>query len=57
MTIPYIVIRPQGSDNSFISIKDDISSVVGVIVEEADYAIKETLYKLGVRARIQNVIF
>jgi hypothetical protein len=54
MTIPCIVVRPQSSDNSFISIGDGISSVVVVIMEEAYYAIKETLCKSGVRARMRT---
>jgi hypothetical protein len=57
MTIPCIVVRPWSSDNSFISIGDILSSVVGVVVEEAYYTIKEDSLQIRREGDDMNVIF
>jgi hypothetical protein len=57
ITIPYIVVRPESSDNSFISIGDGISSVVEAVVEEVYYAIKGHSLQIRREGDDVNMIF
>ncbi|PMD65617.1 uncharacterized protein K444DRAFT_183675 [Hyaloscypha bicolor E] len=57
MTIPCIAVRPESSDNSFISIGDGISSVVEAVVEEVYYAIKGHSLQIRREGDDANVIF
>jgi hypothetical protein len=57
ITIPYIVVKLKSSDNSFISIRDSISSVVEAIVEEVYYAIKGHSLQIKREGDDANVIF
>ena len=54
ITIPCIAVKPESSDNSFISIGDGISSVVEAVVEEVYYAIKG--HSLQIRREGDDVI-
>jgi hypothetical protein len=57
MTIPCIVVRPENSDNFFISIGVGISSVVEAVVEEVYYAIKGHSLQIRREGDDANVIF
>jgi hypothetical protein len=57
MTIPCIAVRPKNSDNSFISIRDGISSVVEAVVEEVYYAIKGHSFQIRREDDDANMIF
>jgi hypothetical protein len=57
MTILCIAVRPENSDNSFISIGDSISSVVEAVVEEVYYAIKGHSLQIMREGDDANMIF
>jgi hypothetical protein len=57
MTVFYIAVRPESSDNSFISIGDGISSVVEAVVEEVYYAIKGYSLQIRREGDDANMIF
>ena len=54
---PCIVVRPESSDNSFISIGDSINLVVEAVVEEVYYAIKRHSLQIRREGDDANVIF
>jgi len=49
----YIVVRPENSNNFFISIEDSISLVIKAVVEKVYYIIKE--YFLYIRCKNNNI--
>jgi hypothetical protein len=57
MTIPCIAVRPETSDNSFISVGDGISSVVEAVVEEVYYARKGHSLQIKREGDDANMIF
>ena len=57
MTISCIIVRLKSSDNSFISIRDSISSVVKAVVKEVYYAINGHSLQIRREGDNANVIF
>jgi len=57
MTISCIIVRLKSSDNSFISIKDNISSVIEVVIKEVYYTIIGHSLQIRRKGDDANVIF
>ena len=55
--ILYIIVTLKSSDNSFINIRDSISSIVKAIVKEVYYAIKEYSLQIRREGDDANMIF
>jgi hypothetical protein len=57
MTIPCIIVKLKTSDNSFISVKDNISLVVEAIIEEVYYTRKGHSLQIKREGDDANMIF